>query len=374
MTKKQGKKADMYALMVLFFAKFDGVINGFQPLVDQVLILIAKDQAIKTLLDQQGYGSTGKTLSKAALRQLMIDGILKLVQKGYAWALTTDNADMLDAFGLNESDFKLSQENLIVLVDKVLKDLTDNVVALTPYNVTLINIGAIKTIEANYLAAKDLPQQKQATRKAVTSTLSKEIKATDKVLEICDNLMASEFAESDPAMVLEYFNDRAVVSGVNRHTIVRVHVYGTEDHSEVIANANIGIASLNRYETTDIDGMGEIVQFNGGDYLMLLKAKGFVDAEVPFSIMKGKQIEIDVVMIPNKISGNIAHEGKPSAIVNVSIVGTNISTVTDIFGNYSLEKIPAGTGMLEISNVAGDRMRKSFDMVMGQDLKIDFDF
>ncbi len=374
MTKRQGKIADMYSLIVLFFLKFDGEINGFQPLVDQVLLFAAKEKAIRKLLDEQGYGSKGKTLTKAALRHLMITGILKLVKKGYAWALTTGDTDMLTCFGLVEEDFKLSQENLIVLVDKVLKDLTDNVLALTPYKVTLVTIGAIKTIEADYLAAKDLPKQKQALKKAVTTSLAKEIKVADKILVICDNLINSEYEDTHPAMVLEYNNDRAVVVGVNRHTIIRAHVYGDIDHTEVIAGASMSIASLDRTEVTDIDGMGEIIQFNGGDYTLLVKAKGFVDIEVPFSIMRGKHVEIDVVLKPNTISGNCAHLGKLGVENNVSIVDTNFNTMTDAFGNYSFEGVPVGSGVIEISGPGGNSDRKTYTMVMGHDLTINFDF
>jgi hypothetical protein len=133
MTKKEGKKVDMYSLIVLFFLKFDGTINGYQPLVDQVLLMVAKEKAIRKLLDEQGYGSLGKTLTKAALRQLMIKELLKLVKKGYAWALTTEDVEMLKTFGAVERDFNLSQDRLIVLVDEILKALTDNVLALTPY-------------------------------------------------------------------------------------------------------------------------------------------------------------------------------------------------------------------------------------------------
>ena len=374
MTKKEGKKVDMYSLIVLFFLKFDGTINGYQPLVDQVLLMVAKEKAIRKLLDEQGYGSLGKTLTKAALRQLMIKELLKLVKKGYAWALTTEDVEMLKTFGAVERDFNLSQDRLIVLVDEILKALTDNVLALTPYKVTLVTIGAVKTIAADYEAAKDIPKQKQALKKAITTTLKKEIKAADKILEICDNLINAEYEDSNAAMVLEYNNDRVVVDGVNRHTIIRAHVYSAEDHSEVIAGAWMGIASLDRHETTDIDGMSEIVQFKGGDFQLQFKANGFVDIEVPFSIKQGKQVEIDVEMKPNKITGYSGRLGKPTVENNVSIVDTNFNTMTDLFGNYSFEGVPEGGGVIEISGPGGNSDRKTFTMVMGHDLKIDFDF
>ncbi len=370
MTKKQGKKVDMYSLIVLFFLKFDGTINGFQPLVDQVLILVAREKAIRKLLDEQGYGSQGKTLTKAAMRQLMIKAVMKLVKKGYAWALTTGDTEMLKTFGLVEDDFKISQDLLIVLMDEVLKALTDNVLALTPYKVTLVTIGVVQTMEDNFVAAKDIPKQKQALKKAVTTSLSKEIKLCDKTLEICDNLINAEYEDSAPAMVLEYNNDRIVNYGVNRHTMIRAHVYGLEDHSEVIAGACLNIASLNRNEITDIDGMGEIVQFKGGDFVLGIKAIGFVDTEVPFSIKRGKQMDIDVVMLPNILFGHVSFGGKPAVNFFVNIAGTNVSGYTDAFGNFELHGVPDGSGLLESSNEGGDSASIAFVMVNGQKLRV----
>ncbi len=373
MTRKQAKKVEMYALIVLFFGKFDTELSVLIPLKDQIAIFLLKEAGIKVLLDAQGYGSKGKTLSKAALRQMLIDEILPMTKKAYGWALTTGDVELQNTFGVVEADFKLSQEDLVVFVDKILQTMTDNVLALTPYNISLIKIGVAKSIEADYVAAKDIPTKTIILKKSVTKALKNAMRDTDKVLEICDNLLTGEFEKTAPDMTIEYVFTRIVHYGVSRHTTIRAHVYSDEEHTTPVVAA-ISIESLNRHETTDIHGEGDIVQFKQGDHTLHVVAVGFVDQDVPFSIKKGKQIDVDVVLVPNKIRGNIAHGGKPSAFVNVSVVGTNITTMTDAFGNYSLEEIPAGVGMLEYSNEGGNSGSVSFTMVMGQDLVIDIDF
>ena len=226
----------------------------------------------------------------------MIDLIWPLVRKANGWALTTGDVDMQNTFGLTDDDFKLEQDSLIVLIDKLLKTLKDNILLLTPYNITLLNIGVVQTAETNFVTFKELPKQQQLSKKTITSNISKEIKATDKVLEICDNLILGEFEVSLPDMVKEYNFDRTVNYSVSRHTMIKAHVFGDEEHNEPIFGAIVGIVSLNRFETTDIEGEGDIVQFKGGDYILQVKAVGFEDAEIPFSIKRGKQIDIDVVM------------------------------------------------------------------------------
>ena len=296
MTKKQAKKVDMLALIVLFFEKFDGEFNDYQPLVDQIVIYLLKEKAIRDLLAKQGYGSHGKTLTKASLRQIMIDYVLRLSRKAYAWALTTGDVDMQNTFDLTDADFRLEQDSLIVLVDKLLKKMNDNLLALTPYKITLLNLTEAQTDETNFINFKELPKQQQLTKKTITSNIRKELKAADKILDICDNLIIGEFEVSNPDLVKEYNFDRIVNYSVARHTMVKVHVFGDEEHSEPISGASVGIVSLNRFETTNIDGEGDIVQFKGGDYILQVKAVGFEDAEIPFSIKRGKQIDIDVVM------------------------------------------------------------------------------
>ena len=374
MTKNQGKKADMYSLIILFFAKYDNEVNNFQPLVDQLLLFVVKEKAIKVLMDEQGFGNKGKTMTKAALRQLMIDLIMPMVDSAYGWALTVGNTDMQDVFGLVESNFKLAQDDLIILVDEVLEALTNNVLALAPYNITLAKIGVAKSAEANYIAAKEIPKQKKAAKKTATSSLSKEIKIADKMLVIIDRLVSGEFGVTNPAMVTEYTNDRMIHNSVNKHTLVKMHVYKDEDHAEPIAGASISIVSLDRHEVTNIEGEGEIVQFKGGDYLMLIKAKGFADAEIPFSIKKGKHLDIDVVMEANVVFGHISIGGKPAVNASVNIVGTNLVVMTDAFGDYELHEVPEGTVVVEASNEGGDSVSQTIVMVNGKRLRVDMSF
>ena len=93
---------------------------------------------------------------------------------------------------------------------------------------------------------------------------------------------------------------------------------------------------------------------------------------VEFTIRRGQHIEMDVVMVPNRLTGNVLKNGKPAPNVNVNIVGTNFNTMTDAFGNYSFDGVPAGAGVVEISTVGGDSDSRIFTMEMGKDLKIDF--
>ena len=176
-------------------------------------------------------------------------------------------------------------------------------------------------------------------------------------------------------MVSEYFFDRKLFIAGTRHTNLKVHVYGDEEHSTHVAGAVFNIASLNRGDVTDLNGDGELIQFKGGNYSLNIKATGFVDQDVPFSIKSGKVLELDITLIPNIITGNaISHLGKPAAGYNVNVIDTALSTTTDAFGNFELSEVPEGNGFVEITNQDGEKLRKPYSLAQGQNLKIDFTF
>ena len=297
MTRNQAKKIDMYALVILFFKKYATIINVFIPLNDKIIAFILKETALRALFDEQGYNSKGKTQSKEALRQAMVALILPMVERAYGWALTIENALLENVFNVTEDDFVLKQDKLIVLANDLLQSLTDNVIALALYDITIAEINIAKNAVLNYEAAKETPKLQRTYKKTITATIKKELKAADRILKICDLLLSGKFGDSEPAMLLEYEYSRALQYSVGRHTKLTVHVFSDEEHSDVVADASIEIASLNRKETTNHYGEGEIVQFRGGSYILLVKALGFVDKEVAFDIKLGKQVELEVVLV-----------------------------------------------------------------------------
>ncbi len=297
MTRNQAKKIDMYALVILFFKKYATIINAFIPLNNKIIEFILKETALKALFDEQGYNSKGKTLSKEALRQVMVALILPMVERAYGWALTIEDDILENVFNVTEDDFVLKQDSLIVLVNDLLQSLTDNVIPLAFYDISIAEIDIAKNAVLSYVAAKETPKQQRTYKKTITANIKKELKAADRILKICDVLLSGKFGDSQPEMLLEYKYSRELQYSVGRHTKLTVHVFGDDDHSEVVADASIEIVSLNRKETTNMYGEGEIVQFRGGSYLLLVKALNFMDQEVAFDIKLGKQVELDVVMV-----------------------------------------------------------------------------
>jgi len=374
MNKKQSSKINMFAVICLFFTKYNTILSAFPALFAQITSFFGKETELKALLDEQGYNSKGKTMSKEMLKEIMIKKVFSMAKLAKGWALAVSNMEMLNIFDVCADSFKINEKDLIVLIDGILKALGDNLTELADYNITLIKINAAKASVVDFTAAKSTPSQQKLLKKTITKNIKTKITEVTGVLEICDTLLEGEFDETEPTMVLEYQNDRKLIEITGRHTTLRVHVYGDEDHAEPIEGADFSIVSLNRSEVTNVDGEGELVQFVGGDYVLNIKRKGFSEIDVPFSIKRGKLLELDVVMVPNVISGHGSIGDKPAVNYHVSVEGTNITTVTDDFGNYRLPGVVAGAGVVIITNDGGKIMRKPFAIEDGQDLNIDFAF
>ncbi len=374
MDNKQSRKINMFTLIALFYTKYDTILSAYLPLSTQIASFIDQEKDLQNFLNQQGYGSKGKTMSKEALRIALISLVLSLARKAKAWALITNNKEMIELFDINITDFKVKDNDFVTFIQIILQNLTTNITALLPYNVVAANITTANTFLADFMEVKDSPKQQIAVTKTATDAITKQILIIENTLNICDALILGEFSITQPEMVAEYNNDRLVASSIGRHTSIKAHVYSDIAHMHPVIDALVSINSLNRVEHTSFEGEAEIVQFVGGSLILSIVSPGYVKSNLPFAVARGKHIEVDVVLKPTLIHGRVTNKGIPVAGYNVNIVGTMLSVITDENGEYNIYMVLDGEGVLESSNEGGDSISKSFTMINGQTLRIDLAF
>ena len=374
MDNKQSRRINMFTLITLFFTKYATILSAYLPLTSQMLIFTSQEKELQRLLNQQGYGSKGKTMSKESLRFALINLVFLLARKAKGWAMITNNKEMMESFDIVISDFRLKDNDLVIFVQIILQNLTANLTELTPYNIVAANITTATTLLTDFIDVKESPKQQIVVTKTATDAIVKQIAIIDNTLQICDTLLLGEFSESNPDMYTEYTNNRLVVNSVGRHTSVKAHVYSDIAHLHPVINATVCIVSLNRSEHTSFEGEAEIVQFLGGSYILSIISPGFVHANLPFTIARGKHIEVNVVLKPTLIHGRVTYKGIPVAGYNVKIVGTLLTVTTDENGEYNIYSVLDGEGIIKFSNESGNSMSKNFNMVNGQNLRIDIAF
>ena len=209
-------------------------------------------------------------------------------------------------------------------------------------------------------AAIGTPGQQKNVVKDATAKIEKSITVIEGVLATCDNHLYGEFWTSTD-MKNEYDLSRRVIYSVGQHTALKAFVYADEAHSIPIIGASVSIESIGRTEFTNVEGIGEIVQFKGGDYLLKVKANGFVESKLPMQVKVGKHIEMVIVLEPTLLDVVATKAGKPAAGYTVKILNTIIENVTNAEGFVELEKAP-NTGTVEVSFMNGDCVQMEYDM------------
>ena len=371
MNNRQLKQIRMFIRMRLFFKKNTLVLTVFGPLAALIVKFLLGLTALENEVNIQDLNMTGVAKDKVKKKNVMIELIIPLARKAMVWALEIGNETVASQFDIHRSDFECSEVEYVAIVDNVYDLLTTNSLALVTYNITALQLTALDAAIEDFKDTVETPEMSLALGKAATSKAVTEIKTNMSMLTKIDDLLISEFGITNADMVLDYKINRKIGTQATQHTILTAHVYGDIAHTTPILGAIISIVELDRSVGTDNEGMGEIVQFAGGNYNLKIVAKGKVNYLQAFTVKSGKHLELDIVLTPNIIYGSVTNNGKPALNQPVSIENTNLQVMTDNFGNFEMPDVPDGHGVIKTSTPGGDSVSVPFDMVNGEDLNID---
>jgi len=344
---------------------------GFLPLVQLIADWLLGLTDLEADITAQGLNETGIAKGKVDKRALMIDLILPLSRKAKVWAKKVKNAELATLFNVHSRNFWISEIEDLALAKSIIAALNLNAADLVAYNITPLQLTDAGLAISEFGLAIAKPEEAEATIKTATEKIAIGITTLMDGLGDIDDLIIPEYEVTIPTLVMDYKTNRKIGNAASQHTAIAVHVYGDVAHSTPILGAIVGIVELDRTTGTDNDGMGEIVQFAGGNYTLRIVAKGKVDYTAPFTIKAGKKIEQDIIMIPNIIYGSATNNGKPALNQPVSIENTNLQVMTDNFGNYEMPDVADGHGVIKTSTPGGDSVFVPFVMVNGEKLKID---
>ena len=372
MNGKQKAQVRMFTLVALFFTKYVDVLKTFIVLLEEITNFTNKNKELKIYLGEQDLGVGGVKVDKDILKQDMIDKIMPLAKLAWNWAKKNSNTVMMTLFKVTEHDFEGSEENAITLANNIIAGL-DKIAAAdaTKYHITPLKVTDATASIASFAVEVGTPEQQKIVVKEATVNIDKCIKEIGGILVSCDNFIDGEFW-TNTDLRNEYHFSRRIGNSVIQHTGVKVQVYGDKDQTIPIEGAMIGIATLQRSELTNELGEGEIVQFTAGTYALSVKANGYGDAEVPFTVKRGKHEELKVALVPNAIEVYMTdYKGLPVTEGSVSILDTSISGVTNDLGIVYVYGVPEGSGTVEGSDINGNFAKKSFEMGNGKRLRIE---
>jgi len=310
MNNKQTAKKNMYNKLLVFFKKIENaaIWAAFQRLVDEIADFITNDGELEKFMQQQQQETKGVTTDKETLFLAAVNLVVKYARKARVWAEDINNATLEAVFDIRKDDFtKIAEDLASEKLKNVRKALNDNLASLGGVNVVQANIDVIDAAISAYEAAEGTPGAAESEKEAGTEGIEVIMDNMDKNLEVVDDLMVSEYEESNPAMVEEYLNNRKIET-------VGVHHQGfsadiTYEDNTPAQGVGMRIVELNKSGISDILGHVENIRGKIGTYHIEFSGAGIETQTLIASIKRG--IILNLVVKVKKVGGPVPPDPKP---------------------------------------------------------------
>ena len=296
MNKRQTAKMAMFLKVLSFLAKISSttIYSGYKRLKDEVDMLATKVQTISTLSMQQAQNTSGVTSTKELAFTTMVKLIVKAAQKAKVWAQDTGNTTLVDTFDISENKFdRKSHAKSLILIKLVLKALTDNIdnIDAKVYNLTASQVTNAGNAVSNYESLSSVTGNTRSNKKAATDIINIMMSDANSSLETMDDLIISEYEDSEPEFIAEYRANRKIDDIIVRHTGVQFMVKDTA--GKPVEKANVTIAGSTKTAKTNIGGEAKIIGLKAGTYNITLTLSNRTTT-LSVSIERKKMTEVNV--------------------------------------------------------------------------------
>ena len=299
MNHHQIEKNGMYKKMLIFFANAgnSAVWATFTRLVSEIANFVALNNALSAYMQQHHADIKGVTTTKNDAFIAMVTIIVNKAQKAFVWALDTANANLIEIFDVQKSDFTgISETKAFNQIKNIRDALSTNVAAMASVQLTAADVTAVNAAITAYQNTIGTTGAAQAHKTEGTHGIDTVMHPIDKSLSIIDKLMVSSYSASKPDMVKEYLANRALDKLPTHHSGISVHF------TEAITGADLegAILAVNGKSTTsDIDGIAEIIKVKPATYNVTVSLAGYVSQTMKITIERGKVTELEVKLVKN---------------------------------------------------------------------------
>lgn len=303
MNKRQVVKNNMYSKMLIFFSNTDNssIWAGFTVLADIIILFVSKKAILDKYIIQQQLKITGITKDKS--NKLLKAELLavQLSRKAKVWAKKTENITLQSLFDLPISKLtEMAATESIAKMNEIISALNKNAAALIAYKITALNrsdLAALITSSDNLLGT---PGAAKANTKAGTAGIAKLMNELNGILNDIDDLMIAEYEETENDMLKTYINSRKTNKAGNFATsiIATIVEEGSEDAIEKIG---MHIKELNKFSTSNIEGIAMMERFVAGTYHIIFSGEGYITQTIILKINRGKKSRIIIEMIKDAV-------------------------------------------------------------------------
>jgi hypothetical protein len=294
MNHHQIEKNGMYQKLSVFFAntKNSAIWQSFTRLVNEILKFTNLTETLATYMVQQGTGTNGLTITKDSAFVTMVKLIVNKAQRAYVWAVDNQNASLMQTFDVVKTDLLDGPEtDALVKVKNIRNALNDNIAAMKDIQLSSADVTAIDAAITTYESTLGTSGAAQSHKMGGTEGIDNVVRQIDQSLDIIDKLLDSTYSETNPDMVQEYWNNRAIDKLPTRHSGLSVHITNAKTGSD-IEGATLQLNG--KSDTSDINGIAEIIKIKSGTYNATITYNEITETINKVVIEKGKITEIEV--------------------------------------------------------------------------------
>ena len=286
----------MYQKMLIFFAN---PINAdvwatFERLVTEIVHFVSLNNSLSNYLQQQNADIKGVTQTKNDAFMAMVNIIVNKAAKAYVWAVHTANANLMEIFDIQKSDFlSISETKAYNQIKNIRDALSDNIASMTSVQLTEDDVAIVNDVVTGYENTIGTTGAAQTHKTEGTKGIDAVMIPIDKSLAMIDKLIVSSYTASQPDMVKEYLANRALDKLPTHHSGISICITDAETGADLEG----AILAVNgKTSTSDIDGIAEIIKIMPGTYNMSVSLASYATQTTKIVIEKGRVTELEVKM------------------------------------------------------------------------------
>ena len=297
MNHRQIEKNGMYKKMLIFFANpiNSAVWATFARLATEIDNFVSLNNSLSNYLQQHQADIKGVTQTKNDAFMAMVNIIVNKAAKAYVWATDTANANLMQIFDVQKSNFlSISETKAYNQIKNIRDALNDNIDWMESVQLTEDDVATVNDAITAYQNTIGTTGAAQTHKTEGTKGIDAVMIPIDKSLALIDKLIVSSYAASQPDIVNEYLANRALDKLPTHHSGISINITDAETGADLEG----AILAVNgKTATSDIDGIAEIIKIMPGTYNMSVSLASYATQILKTVIEKGKVTELDVKMI-----------------------------------------------------------------------------
>lgn len=286
----------MYNQLLIFFAvpANAAIWAAFTRLVDEIDNFVHLIQSLDKFIQAQNQQTKGITLDKDQKFLTLVQLVVKYARKARVWASDNSNSELESIFNIHKEDFISIAQNLAF--DKLINvrnALNTNIGSLAGVNVLPANITQIDNAALAYQSAEGAPGAAEGKKEVGTEGIEAIMHDIDHSLELIDDLLINEYADTEGVMVENYRKDRKIDTVGVHHTRLDVHI----TYSDGTGNAQgitMHVVEPNKTAISDIDGNAAGPNMKPGKYHVEFTGAGIVTKTIIQEVKRGTTVHLEV--------------------------------------------------------------------------------